>query len=274
MRLKRKSRWWTAAGMALPAGIAVAGPVWFEFFDAGSLPPVAQLPGGSGALERIVGTTGGNPAAGIDFEDMYVIFIDEPAAFRATTDPDDPELFKSKPFADFDTMLWLFSGDEGGDRPVGFGLLGNDNHPETGSIFSLLRSFSDEGLTVLTECGEYYLAISGVADEPLSRDGTIFLLFPPTDISGPDGPGGRLPISAWTPEGGATGSYAIALRGVRIPPPCRWDCGDGDGVVGIADLVALVGTWANPFECACDFDGAGAGVTDLLKLLANWGPCP
>lgn len=273
MKRTWKTRLWTAAVIALPAAVALAGPVWFEFFDAGPLPFGAQTPGGQGPLERVVGQTS-SAAAGLDFEDMYVIFIDEPLAFRATTDPDDPELFELDPFADFDTQLWLFSGDEGGNLVFGFGLLGNNDHPETGSLFSLLRPFSDDGLTVLTECGEYFLAISGFNDVPSSDAGEIFFFRGPTEISGPDGLGGLLPISTWSADGGATGSYGIALRGVRVPPPCRWDCGDGDGAVGIVDLLALLGTWGNPALCACDFDGGGAGVTDLLKLLANWGPCP
>jgi hypothetical protein len=56
------------------------------------------------------------------------------------------------------------------------------------------------------------------------------------------------------------------------PPCCPWDC-DGDGTVGIVDLLDLLGGWGAPG--ACDFDGDGAiGITDLLKMLANWGPCP
>jgi hypothetical protein len=55
-------------------------------------------------------------------------------------------------------------------------------------------------------------------------------------------------------------------------PPCPWDCGDGNGSVATADLLALLAEWGTPG--ACDFDGSGAtGTADLLKLLANWGPC-
>jgi len=50
---------------------------------------------------------------------------------------------------------------------------------------------------------------------------------------------------------------------------------DGDGMVGIADLLALLAAWgpcpAPPDECPADLDGDGAvGVTDFLILLANW----
>ncbi len=55
--------------------------------------------------------------------------------------------------------------------------------------------------------------------------------------------------------------------------PCPWDI-DGDGLVGITDLLDLLAAWGpNPGHPA-DFDGNGqVGITDLLALLANWGPC-
>ncbi len=48
---------------------------------------------------------------------------------------------------------------------------------------------------------------------------------------------------------------------------------DGDGVVGILDLLALLSAWGPcAGECPADLDGDGAvGVLDLLALLANWG---
>ncbi len=54
--------------------------------------------------------------------------------------------------------------------------------------------------------------------------------------------------------------------------PCPWDCGDGDGVVGISDFLALLADWAGT---QCDFDGdGGTDIDDFLALLANWGLCP
>ena len=53
-----------------------------------------------------------------------------------------------------------------------------------------------------------------------------------------------------------------------------WDL-DGDGCVGILDLLALLAAWGpNPGHPA-DFDNSGVvGILDLLTLLANWGACP
>ena len=51
---------------------------------------------------------------------------------------------------------------------------------------------------------------------------------------------------------------------------------DADGVVGVVDLLALLGGWgpcdAPPALCLADLDNDGEiGVTDLLLVLANWG---
>ncbi len=57
-------------------------------------------------------------------------------------------------------------------------------------------------------------------------------------------------------------------------PPCPADL-DGDGNVGILDLLALLSAWGPcSGDCPSDFNGDGiVGILDLLKLLANWGPC-
>jgi probable HAF family extracellular repeat protein len=60
------------------------------------------------------------------------------------------------------------------------------------------------------------------------------------------------------------------------PPAAPGDV-DGDGTVGILDLLGLLAAWGPcagpcPPSCAADFDGdCAVGITDLLTLLANWG---
>ncbi len=50
---------------------------------------------------------------------------------------------------------------------------------------------------------------------------------------------------------------------------------DGGGDVGVTDLLILLATWGPCAGCAGDLDGDGiAGVEDLLALLAAWGLCP
>ena len=60
----------------------------------------------------------------------------------------------------------------------------------------------------------------------------------------------------------------------EIAGPCPADL-DGDGSVGILDLLALLAAWGTDPAGPTDFDGDGTvGILDLLALLANWGPCP
>ncbi len=55
---------------------------------------------------------------------------------------------------------------------------------------------------------------------------------------------------------------------------CPWDT-DGDGTVGVTDLLDLLALWGLDPSGPPDFDGDGVvAVTDLLELLGRWGPCP
>lgn len=58
--------------------------------------------------------------------------------------------------------------------------------------------------------------------------------------------------------------------------PCPGDI-NGDGTVGVSDLLILLAFWGPcpPELCLGDLDGDDdVGVSDLLILLANWGLCP
>ena len=58
--------------------------------------------------------------------------------------------------------------------------------------------------------------------------------------------------------------------------PCGGDI-DGDGQVGILDLIEVLFTWGacpDKGECPADLDGDGfVGVNDLIIVLINFGPC-
>ncbi|NNM27640.1 MAG: hypothetical protein HKO59_16960, partial [Phycisphaerales bacterium] len=56
--------------------------------------------------------------------------------------------------------------------------------------------------------------------------------------------------------------------------PCDTDL-DGDATVGFTDLLLVLATWGPCPGCPADIDGDGlVGFTDLLAVLADWGPCP
>ncbi len=84
-----------------------------------------------------------------------------------------------------------------------------------------------------------------------------------TDLAGnpriADGDGDGTPVSD-------VGAYELQ--------PCPGDV-NGDGTVGINDLLDLLAAWGpNPGHPA-DLDGDGAvGPDDFVSLLSNWGPCP
>ncbi len=201
--------------VCLAIGVAAhAGPVWQEIpdggGDAGALPVDAQVVGGGGALMRIDGSLDGMSLRGGmgDFQDMYLICVNEPALFKATT------VVSGGGSATFDTQLFLF-------HMSGMGLLANDNEGSATMQSTLLPAATDGSGAVLTTPGLYLLAISGFNSDPLSFGGVspIFDQVSPTEISGPDGAGGSGMITAWSGPG-AIGTYSIFLEGVkRVPGP-------------------------------------------------------
>ena len=67
-------------------------------------------------------------------------------------------------------------------------------------------------------------------------------------------------------------TYIVNLVPVDVSVPGDLD---GDGHVGVKDLLILLGEWGPcppKGDCPADLDGDGSvGVKDLLILLGNWG---
>ena len=69
------------------------------------------------------------------------------------------------------------------------------------------------------------------------------------------------------------GVDGVGLSRLFCTDPCPDT--DGDDVVGIADLLDVLGSWGACPGCAADFNCDGVvGIEDLLAVLGVWGPCP
>ena len=105
--------------------------------------------------------------------------------------------------------------------------------------------------------------------------GTYYLFVAPgTDVLAIDHGIGCFDAKGDFIEGGAfPNRYSAAASCAPILPDCPADL-DGDGTVGIADLLLLLAAWGTDPGGPPDLDGDGnVGVPDFLILFANWGPC-
>ena len=70
-----------------------------------------------------------------------------------------------------------------------------------------------------------------------------------------------------TVGGNAEDQCEDLVTALAVPGDC-----DGDGLVGILDLLAVLMSWGPCAGCAADFDNDNfVGTTDFLLLLGNWG---
>jgi hypothetical protein len=55
---------------------------------------------------------------------------------------------------------------------------------------------------------------------------------------------------------------------------CNGDV-DGDGVVNVSDILAIIGEWGSCQGCDSDLNDDGlVNVSDVLLVLDGWGFCP
>jgi hypothetical protein len=210
---------------------------WAETGDAGDLTTSAQTPLGGGVLDQISGIVTDSHDV-----DLYRIFINDPAAFSATTIAGDPDISVTN---ELDAALALFDA-------TGRGVYYNDD-----GIFDNANAILPSGdLLSPTSTGVYFLAVFDDDGLPLSGaavslDDLIFPIVdsPFTDVVGPTGDGGALPLSGWgfdpdTPIdfdndiGGLDGEYIVNLTGAQfvVPiPAALWLFGSGLlGLIGIS----------------------------------------
>ncbi|MCZ6812311.1 MAG: DUF1929 domain-containing protein [Planctomycetota bacterium] len=93
-------------------------------------------------------------------------------------------------------------------------------------------------------------------------EGAIHVIGPP---NGNHAPPGYYMLFILNSQGVPSASKFVQLG--------AWPLGDldGDGTVGIIDLLLLLAGWGSCAGCSADLDADGAvGILDLLTLLANW----
>ncbi len=207
-----RAQWAALAWIGAWTGAALAGPDWIETEDAGSFVRTAQRVLGTGELRSIQGTLG-QSLTDPDLVDMFLIRVLNPTRFRFDTTA-----------ADFDTQLFIFTVVEGKGGLDGYGLLGNDDAivQQQRVIGSLIDGPANDGSGArIYEPGIYALAICGRGRVPTANQKEIFFFADPTEISGPDGPAGKLIHDGW--DGlGAVGRYRILVEGVGyfdVPAP-------------------------------------------------------
>ena len=66
---------------------------------------------------------------------------------------------------------------------------------------------------------------------------------------------------------------------MNIAPVLALGDANGDGVVDVDDLIAVILAWGDcpdpPASCDADIDGNGAvDVDDLIAVILAWGACP
>lgn len=206
MKIRKLGGMMAATVVALAASSAWAGPDWIEQDDAGPTFGTAQRIVGVGELNSIQGTLTDNFLGG-DFEDVYLLRIEQPTAFSFD--------FSA---SQFDCVAWLFNVTRANEM---FGLLANDNaSPEV--VWSRIAGPATDNTSArVTEPGVYALAITGAGRVPTSRTGSIFNIQSPTEVSGPDGMGGLNPHQGWSGDG-QTGGYLIMTTGTGffdVPAP-------------------------------------------------------
>ena len=207
--------------------------------DAANVPSEAKkAKSGGGQILTLAGSLdgegGGFAARGAegDYQDLWLIYIDNPAEFSASTVPGSGS-------ATFDSRLFLF-------RPDGRGLLyANDSQ---GTLQTFLGNEATTGDLKLDKPGIYCLGIAGNPVE--ARTALNEPMFPPANgdqTAAPTAAGLSSPVTGWDPFVGGTGEYVIRLNGVSGIP---FACGEGGDCYR-----ANPGPGCNDLEC-CTIVGA------------------
>lgn len=84
---------------------------------------------------------------------------------------------------------------------------------------------------------------------------------------------GEVEIELFLPAVGAPIRQVITLIPSGDTVKCEEDV-NGDGMIGVSDILAVIDSWGACDGCAADINQDGiVNVSDLLLVVGNWGPC-
>ncbi len=159
-------------------------------------------------------------------------------------------------------------GDGVGDLAVG-AFLDDDGGPDRGAVWVLFLN-TDGTVKAHQKISDTEGAFTGTLDDT-DRFGISAAWL--GDLTG-NGVG-DMAVGAWFDGDGGPGRGAVWVLSLDGVPACPWDCGDGDGTVGIVDFLALLAQWGMAgAPCDLQLGAPGVGIEEFLELLANWGACP
>ncbi|NNF42624.1 MAG: hypothetical protein HKN62_06190 [Phycisphaerales bacterium] len=187
----------------------------------------------------------------------------------------------------FDPMLEHRRIDSSGTSCLGWGTW---SHGYTGDVYYTGDAIGSDPLTITMSpnTAAFYFYVEpnffGVFEFVAEANGSLSSGIVPID--GSSGAtyfgfymqgGGQLDAITVRNLGGSSGGFAVGEFGCAIiecGAICPWDL-DYNGEVGFTDLLLVLASWGPCADCVADIDASGdVGFTDLLLVIANWGPCP
>jgi len=172
-----------------------------------------------------------------------------------------PDLQGTYFFADYCySSIWSFRYD--GSSTYDYQTRTSELAPSSGSISSI-SGFGEDA------AGEIYIC---------DLNGEVFRIVaePSTGACcvGTSGTCITIPESNCNAGGGTwLGDNVDCADGGCDPNNCPSDV-NGDGVVGVSDLLSLIDDWGPCADCASDVNDDGVvDVTDILEVVGGWGPC-
>ncbi len=225
---------------------------------------------GDGVGDLAVGAVGDDDG-GADRGAVWVLFLNTDGTVKAHQKISDTEGGFTGELDDFDgftvvTSISDLDGDGVGDMAVG-AVGDDDGGDDRGAVWVLFLN-TDGTVKSHQKISASEGGFTGILDD---QDWFGRSVAPLGDLDG-DGVD-DLAVGAHLDDDGGPERGAVWLLSLDGAANCQGDL-TGDGSVGTADLIVLLGAWGKNPGHPADFDGDGVvGATDLIELLGNWGPC-